>query len=161
MNIRLLIISILCLTTPALSEYKIVTIDINQLLNETSEAKAKRAEVDKISDSAKKQLDSKKSSLQALEKKARESKSQKDIEAFKTQQRDFAKFVRETDEDIQKQISEFNKVLTDKAMKIIASYAEEQKIDLVLYKGEKPRGPILYGQASGDITQDIMERMNK
>lgn len=161
MNIRILLISLLCLTSAVQAEYKIVTIDINQLLNETSEAKTKRAEVDKVSASARKQLEAKKASLQALEKKVKESKDQKDLESFKTQQREFAKFVRETDESIQKQISEFNQVLTEKAMKIIATYAEEQKIDLVLYKGEKPRGPILYGQASGDITADIMARMNK
>ena len=160
MNFRFVLLALLSLSSIAFADYKIVTIDINRILNESNESKQKRAEVDKRSASARKELEAKKASLQGLEKKIKESKNQKDIEAFKTQQRDFAKFVQETDQEIQKQIAEFNQDLTAKAMKIIESYAEEQKIDLVLYKGEKPRGPILYGEASGDITDEVMKRLN-
>lgn len=155
------ILAILLLSTITLAEYKIVTIDINRILNESKEAKAKRAEIDKKSAAATASLEKDRGSLMALEKKAKESKSEADVKAFREKQRSVSKFIQETENSIQSQVAAFNEQLTNKAMKEIEAYAKSEDIDLVLYKGEQPRGPVLFGEAGGDITDIIMSKLDK
>jgi Skp family chaperone for outer membrane proteins len=53
-----------------------------------------------------------------------------------------------------------NKSLTDKALALINDYAKDKKIDMVIDKGEKVRGPVLFGDPTLDITDDIVQAMN-
>ncbi len=154
------ILALLLLTTLSLAEYKIVTVDINRILNESKEAKVKRAEIDKKSAAATTSLEKDNATLIALEKKARESKQEADIKAFKEKQRAMSKFFQETENSIQSQVAAFNEELTKKAMKEIEAYAKSEDIDLVLYKGEQPRGPVLFGEGNGDITDLIMSKLD-
>lgn len=163
---HIIAITIFLLAIPSLglcadpSEYKIATVDITKILNESNEAKAKKIEVDKKADAARKELEGKRDVLQAAGKKLQDTKDPKEIEKFKKDQQEFATTMRAKDDELQKQIGEFNKQLTDKAMKIIEAYAKENGISLVLYKGDKPRGPVLYGEAGDDITAEILKKIN-
>lgn len=155
------ILILLLLTSLSFAEYKIVTIDINRILNESKEAKIKRAEIDKKSAAATATLEKDKATLVALEKKAKESKKEEDIKSLREKQRAMTKFFQETENSIQSQVAAFNDELTKKAMREIEAYAKANDIDLVLYKGEQPRGPVLFSQTEGDITDEIMAKLDK
>ena len=156
----LFLIIFLVVPSACLADFKIATVDITKILNESSEAKAKKIQIDGKADIARKDLEGKRDQLQITGKKLQESQDPKGIEKFKKDQQEFAALMRSKDEELQKQISDFNKQLTDKAMKIIEGYAKENGISLVLYKGDKPRGPVLYGEAGDDITAEILKRIN-
>ena len=147
----------------AQAEFRVATVDVNRVLNETKEAKVKKKELDEISLKAKSKIEEKRKVLKATEdklKSASVSPESKEAEKFRTDAREFARFVKDTDEDIKKEFLKTNKFLTDKALDIIKKYAEQHSIDLVLDKGEKGRGPVLFGDASADITDDVVKSLN-
>ncbi|MBN8547748.1 MAG: OmpH family outer membrane protein [Deltaproteobacteria bacterium] len=147
----------------AQADYRVATVDVNRILNETKEAKTKKKELDDITLKAKAKIEEKRKVLKATEDKlkaASVSPESKEAEKFRTDAREFARFVKDTDEDIKKQFMVTNKALTDKALDIVKKYAEQHNIDLVLDKGEKGRGPVLFGDDSADITDDIIKSLN-
>lgn len=155
----------LLLTTSqvAQAEVRIATVDVARILNESSEAKAKRAELDTANLDAKKKLDAKQQALKDLEAKIKQGKvseDSKEFQQYKSQARDFENFYKDTTENLQRQFYKVNKTLTDKAVGLIKTYAEKHKIDLVLDKGAKERGPVLFGTGAADITDDILREMN-
>ena len=145
------------------AEIKIATVDVGRILNESPEAAAKKKELDAISQDAKKKADDKRKSLQALEAKLKSkqvTEDSKEAEGFRNEARDYARFVKDTEDDLKKRFLKLNKDITDKALSKIQDYAKENKIDLVLDKSEKYRGPVLYGLSSVDITDQILRQMN-
>lgn len=145
------------------AEFKVATVDVNRVLNESPDAKEKKKELDAASLKAKAKVDEERKTLKATEDKLKQSgaaSDSKEVEKFRQDAKDFARMVKDTDEDLRKQFMKINKELTERALGAIRKYAEQNKIDLVLDKGETSRGPVLFGQASADITSDVIKLAN-
>ena len=63
--------------------------------------------------------------------------------------------------DLQQQFLKTNKDLTDKTVKLVEEYAKKNKVDLVLDKSDKLRGPVLFRTPSVDITDEIVKQINE
>ena len=151
------------LTDFAWAEFRIATVDINRVLNEAPEARQKKKQLDETSLEAKKKADAKRNELKNLETKLKEKKvsvESKEAESFRQQEKDYVRFVKDTEEDLKKQFLKLNKTVTEKALAQIEAYAKERQIDLVLDKSEKAKGPVLFGANAADITDAIIEKMN-
>jgi Skp family chaperone for outer membrane proteins len=158
-----LVYAILC-SSVLIAETKIATVDVSRVLNESKEAKTKRAELDALGMEAKRKVENKKKVLKDMETKLKESKvseDSKEFENFKNQARDLSRYVKDTEEDLKEKFLKSNKALTEKTLGIIKEYAENNKIDLVLDKSQAQRGPVLYGIQGVDITDDIVAQVNK
>jgi len=148
----------------AYADYTIATVSVNRVLNESKEAVAKKKELDDLSAKAKKKVDDKKKSLQVLEKKIKDGEISEDspeAASFRSDARDFARFVKDTESDLRTEFLKSNKVLTEKAINIIAQYAKANHVDLVLDKSDGSRGPVIYGATTFDITDSIVKQINQ
>ena len=146
------------------AEYRIATVDINRVLNDSKEAAAKRQELEKKSIDIRKKFEDRSKKLRDTEQKMKDGKlaeDSKEAKQFRSDARDFGREVKEAEEDLKSDFMKFNKGLADKALKAVADYAKANNIDLVLDRGDKARGPVLFGDASHDITDAIVEIMNK
>ena len=148
-------------STPiAQAEVRIATVDISRVINEAPDAVSKRKELDAASEDAKKKLEAKGKELQALQTKLEGQKvaaDSKEAESFRNQARDFERMRTDMKSDLEKKYMKFNKELTDKVLGKIETYAKSNNYDLVLDKSEKYRGPVLFGNSSADITDDIVK----
>jgi outer membrane protein len=155
--------SVLGAQTTAAEEIKIAVVDMSKILNETTEAKAKKAEFDKIRAAKKKTLEEKENSLKQMEAKLKEQKvspQSKEADEFRAKAADFTKLARQSEEELRQKYSESTKSLSTKAQKIISDYASQQKLTMVLDKGVVGRGAVLYNSPTLDITPEIMKRLN-
>ncbi len=146
----------------AVADAKITTVDVNRIINESSEAKAKRKELDAKATEARKKVEAKRSVLVETDKKLKELKvsdTSAEAENLRNDARDFERYVRDTDEDLKKEFLKFNKEITEKVLKLIDSYAKEHKIDIVLDKSDKSRTAVLFGDPSADITDEILAKL--
>lgn len=144
----------------AQADVRIATVDISRVINEAPDAVAKRKELDVASEDAKKKLEAKGKELQALQTKLEAQKvaaDSKEAESFRNQARDFERLRADMKGDLEKKYMKFNKELTDKVLGKIESFAKSNNYDLVLDKSEKYRGPVLFGNTSADITDDIIK----
>ena len=147
----------------AAAEFKVATVDVNKILNESKEAKQAKSELDKRSAEVRKKVDAPRAELQALETKLREAKvaeNSKEAQEFRTKYENYSKLLKESDEELRKEFMKTNRDLTDKAIKVIEAYAKENGIDLVLDHSEKVRGAVLYGSGGDDITDKIISEIN-
>ncbi len=150
-------------TEIANAEFTIATVNVNQILNESKEAQAKKKELDKLSATAKKKVEDKKKSLQSLEQKIKDGSVSEDSEEakeFKNEARDFSRFVKDTETDLRNEFLKSNKALTEKALNIIAQFAKSNNIDLVIDRSDNGRGPVLYSTNTSDITGEVIKKMN-
>ena len=157
-----LILSVL-VSAPVFAEFKVATVDVNKILNESKEAKEAKSELDKASAEVRKKVEAPRAELQALEKKLKDAKvaeNSKEAQDFRAKYESYAKLVKESDEELRKEFMKTNKDLTDKAIKVIEAYAKENHIDLVLDHSEKVRGAVLYGSGADDITDKIISEIN-
>lgn len=152
------------LTSFALADIRVATVDVNRVLNESKEGKAKRAHIDELSQTAKKKIETKKNSLKAVEEKLKSSgatETSSEAKEFKNQVRELQIFAKDTEDELRQEFLKVNKSLTEKVVKSIESYAGDNKIDLVLDKSAQERGAVLFGNDSADITSDIIKSLNK
>lgn len=155
----------LLLMTPraALAEFKLAVVDLNRVLNESTESKDSRKSLDDLSQKARKKIDAKKVSVAALEKKVKEGRfaeDSKEVQSFNTEARDFNRLIKDSEEEVKREFLKINKELTEKAVRTVKSYAKNKGLDLVVDRSEKNRGPILFGSEGIDITDDIISLMN-
>lgn len=144
------------------AEVRIATVDVARIINEAPDAKAKKKELDKASEEAKKKLEAKSKDLQALKTKLEGKKvspESKEAEAFREKAKDFERMRADMKADLEKKYMKVNKELSEKVMAAIESYAKEKNYDIVIDKSEKYRGPVLFGKPSADITDEILEDM--
>ena len=152
----------LTLSNPAHADYKIATVDVARILNESPDAVAKKKELDAITQDAKKKADSKREELDAMKSKLEGSKvseDSKEAESLRAEVKEYARFVKDAEEDIKKRYMKVNRDITEKAMSRIEAYAKTNNIDLVLDKSDKYRGPVLFGDKGADITDDILSTL--
>lgn len=147
----------------ARADVRIATVDIARILNESAEATSKKKELDAMSQDAKKKADERRKGLQAMETKLKEKKvaeDSKEAEGFREEAKDYARFIKDTEDDLKKRFVKLNKEMSEKALSRVSAYAKENKIDIVLDKSEKYRGPVLFGNPGIDITDAVLKRLN-
>jgi outer membrane protein len=156
-------IAVLAAPTAAQAEFKLAVVDLNRVLNETNSSKDKRKSLDEISQQAKKKIETKKQGIAQHEKKVKESGAgadSKEAQSLNSEIREFNRFVKDTEEEIKREFLKINKELTERAMQSVKKYAQGKDLDLVVDRSERGRGPILFGSATIDITDDIIKIMN-
>ena len=152
------------LVVPALAraESSVVTVDVNRILNESNEAKSKKKELGSRAAELRGKVESKRSVLLEVEKKLKDqniNENSPEAEKLRSEAREFERFVRDSDDELKKQFMKINKDLTDRVLKAVSDYAKEKKFLLVLDRGEKIRGAVLYGDPTVDITDEILKRV--
>jgi outer membrane protein len=153
-------LALLSYVSAANAEVKIATVDVARIVNENPEALAKKKDLDSFSEETKKKLEAKGKELQALKKKLEDSKvspESKEAENFTNQVRDFERMRGDAKADLEKRYMKVNKELTEKVYSQIEKYAKANNYDLIIDKSDKYRGPILYGNASADVTDNILK----
>jgi len=154
--------SISILTTSAFAEYKLATVDINKVLNETKESKEARQSLTEESTRARATIEKKRQALQDKEAalKARGvSPDSKEAEEFRQEAKDFGRLVKDTEEELKRKFLRSNTEITQKTLQVIEAYAKSNKIDLILEKGQEGKGAVLFGAPSVDITKEVIEKL--
>ena len=144
------------------SEPVIATVDINEVLNATPEAKTLKATLDKKAQALRQDIDKRRTALKAQEKKIKDKGAgakQEEIDRFQKDARDFARMVKDSEQELQKEFRRANEELTRKAMDAVRSYADEHKVDLVLEKSKDMRSVVLFRAATMDITAEVIKRL--
>ena len=145
------------------AEYRIATVDVNRVLNESKESQAGKKTIDELSQSAKKKIDAEKTSLQKLEaelKKKGVKEDSAEAEQFRVKAREFSRIVKDNEEEVRSKFLKINRDLTDKAVKRIEAYAKSENIDIILDKSAQQRGPVLFGNPAVDITDSVLKSIN-
>lgn len=154
----------LCVSSGAVAEFRVATVDMNRVLNESKDAQGVRKKLEEMQSAAAKKLESKRDALKQFEEKLKAkavTDDSKEAEIFRAQAREFERLVKDTREDMQKEFMRSNKGLSDKTLSVVQKYASSNKIDLVLDKSQAVRGPVLYAGTVFDITDDIVKALNE
>lgn len=163
-SIVLSLVLVLCLSGVSFAEeLKIATVNIDRVLNESSTAKAKRKFLDKLSLDAKKKVSDRRTALKKLQERVEESgdAKSKDADRLRSDAKDFARYVRDTEDSLRREFAKSNKEIMDKALSVIDKYAKANSIDLILADSEAAKGPLLFSDASTDITDAIISNLEK
>ncbi len=148
----------------AAAEFRLATVDLNKVLNESTQAKEKRKSLDVISTQARKKIEAKKQGVLQLEKKVKEGKlgeDSKEYQAYSSEMKNLNRLVKDSEEEIKGEFLKINKTLTDDAVKLVQQYAQDKKIDLVIDRSERVSGPVIFGSNTVDITDSIIAQMGK
>ncbi len=159
-KVLLSLVALLSYTSAASADFKIATVDVARIVNENPDAVSKKKELDSFSEKTKNKLEAKGKELQALKKKLEDSKvsaDSKEAENFRNQVRDFERMRGDAKVDLEKRYMKVNKELTEKVYSQIEKYAKANNYDLIIDKSEKYRGPILYGDSSTDVTDQVLK----
>jgi len=154
---------LLCTSESVQAEFKLATVDLNRILNESVVAKEERKTLDSMTQATKKKLDTKKQSITVLEKQIKEKglgEETKEVQEFGKEVKNFNRLVKDSEEEIKKEFLKVNKILTEKALKIINAFADKKNLDLVIDRSDKARGPVLFGDPSVDITNEVIKEMD-
>src|SRR4051812_6776820 len=102
----LAIFAVLFVPTVALAEFRVATVDVNRILNESKEAQTKKKKLDEMQADARKKLETKKASLKDLEDKLKANKvseESKEADQYRAQVKDLERMVKDSQEDIKKE----------------------------------------------------------
>ncbi|MCB0310722.1 MAG: OmpH family outer membrane protein, partial [Bdellovibrionales bacterium] len=146
--------------TTAQAEFKIATVDINRIINESGQSQGIKKSLDQKTLSTKKTVEEKRSALKKLEDKLRSKNVEADsaeAQNFREQAKEFSRFVKDADEELKREFMKANRQMTEKTLKVVKDYALRNKIDLVLDKSTTIRGPVLFGDSGADITDEILK----
>ena len=149
---------------PACAETKIVTVDVNRILNESVQAQMMKKELDKLQQDAKVKIEARRKALDDAKTKLGAAALKEDSDAaekLRAQSRELERFVKDTQEELNKEFMKRNRALKESTIKTIQQYAEREKIDLVLDRSDENHGPVLYGQSTVDVTSEIVKEMNR
>jgi Skp family chaperone for outer membrane proteins len=163
---RLLLIALLTLIgSPSYADLRIATVDLSRIINETNAAKDQREKLNSLSETLKEKTEAKTDELKTLEARLESNKESKtyarEIAAFQIKRRDFARFLKDSEDELKREMSRINQELTASALKEIRNYAQKNGFDLVVTKSERQRGPILFGPSGIDITDQLLTRSQR
>lgn len=167
MRIFSCLLALLLITQPIYSfaeDFKIATVDLDRILNESKVAQTKKKELDAISSKKKQQIDAKRTTLKATEdkiKKGQIAEDSKEADQFRAQARDFTRMVKDAEDELRKEYLKTTRDLMKRAAVVIEQYAKSNKMSLVLEKSKKSGGPVLYGSDTMDITSAVITEINK
>lgn len=138
-------------------------IDIQKILEESKAAKSAKDQVSRLkkkyADQAKKGITQLKKEEEAIKKQqkalAPEAFAQK-VQTFQKKYQEGKKEAFKKGKIVEAAYAKTLGLIKDNVVKIVAEIAEERKIDLILSKGQ-----ILYARNGVEITDEIIERLNK
>lgn len=145
-------------------EIKIATVDIDRLINESKFAAEKRKTLDAITKKKKAEVDAKRTALKTKEealKKAKVSEDSKEADQFRSEARDLARLVKDSEDAIKNEYVKTTKELMKVVMAKVEGYAKANQIGLVLEKSDRRGGNVLYGQREMDITEPVLKLVNQ
>ena len=148
----------------AAEEYRIATVDLNRLLNQSKGAIEEKKKFEAITNKKRKEIDDKRSSVELLEKELAQksiSRDSKEADSLRAQARDLARLIKDTEEDLKSKYLKSTKNLMKDIISIVEKHAEEQRISLVIDKSEGVHGPILYRNVTLDITEDVLKQLDQ
>lgn len=147
------------------SSLKIAVVDLGRALNEVSEGKKAKSNLEKEFKSKKKELDGMKDDLTALRSKLEQKSHLLSQEAMKEKSEDFQrKFVeyqqkaKEYTEQLSQKEGEITGKILEKLSKVVQDIAKRDGYTFVL---EKSHGGVVYGPDNSDITSEVISRYNK
>ena len=154
------LLSVFCLlASNVYAEYRVAIVDLNRVVNSTTEAKIKREELEKLSDAAKKDYEKRAEKVKKLEQEYIKSNDKnKGIELEKAA-RDLRLFANDSKEKLQKKFKETNQRLIKNIVDIIKKYAKDNDIDLVLDKNSLVLGVVVYNENAIDITEELIRKV--
>lgn len=157
-------LSLTLFCSPVLAEVRIATVDLARVLNETQLAKARKEKLDSLANAAQKKIKQRQEELRALEEKASLTKSSdtpRDATAgLQIKQRDFARYVKDNQDELRAEFARVNSELTSTALKKIQEFGKKNGYDLVLGRSEQERGMVLFGNSRTDITDVIIKQLD-
>lgn len=167
---HLLSVAILsCLTFTALipayilaDDYSIRTVDMAKLMKATKVASEKLPALEAKSKKQEQEFKAQRDSIKSLEKKLIDKNvapDSKEADELRVKARDFDRKLKDSQEEMQKQYAQISKEALKQAQDAVNSYAQKNKISLVLEKGAKGASPVLYGEAGSDITAELIANM--
>jgi Skp family chaperone for outer membrane proteins len=168
MNYRSLVVTLLVVGTvlaaqPINAEFRVATVDMGRILNESKEAQGRKRQLDEVTLAAKKKIEERQLALQAREKKLREQKvteNSKEAEKFRNDAREFTRFVKDTEEEIKKTFLKSNRDLTEKALKIVEARASSSNYSIVLERSARGRSSVLFADETFDITDSVLKALD-
>lgn len=141
------------------AEYKVAIVDLNRVVNSTTEAKIKREELEKLSDAAKKDYEKRAEKVKKLEQEyIKTNDKNKGLELEKAS-RDLRLFADDSKSSLQKKFKDTNEILIKKVVDVIREYAEDNDIDLVLDKNSLVLGVVVYNENAIDVTEDLIRKV--
>lgn len=149
---------------PAAAEYRVATVDILRIMNESTKAKARRKEIDALANKARAEIEKRRTALKATEEKLKRSgakEDSKEVAEFRKDAKELARLVKDSEEELKREFLNSNRELTEEAMEVIKNYAKRNKIDLVLDSSEATKGLVLYGAGGLDITDQVVKELNR
>jgi outer membrane protein len=164
---KVLLTVLCCLTTglitlpnEAKSQVRIATVDMSRILNESSEAKTRRKELDSLSSTARKKIDSKKNELKALEGSLQKERNEEIERQYREEARELSRLVKDEEDELRAKFVSANRELTQKALSLVRNYATKEGVDLVLDKSSVDRGTVLFSLEKVDITEAILQQLD-
>ncbi len=151
------------LVSPVCAEQKISTVDLGRLFSKSPEFKTGKDKIDDRASKLSKQAKEKREAILALESKIKEKslpENSPEVENFRNEVKNFERFNRDGQEELQKEFVKLRKQVGDKVMRAVEDYAKDNKIDLVLDKSELGRSPVLFGTPESDITDEVIKKLN-
>lgn len=141
------------------ADVRLATVDLARVLNETQAAKARKEKLDSLADTAQKKIKQRQEELRTLEEKASLNKNG-DTASLQIKQRDFARYVKDNQDELRNEFARVNSELTAAALKKIQEHGKKSGYDLVLGKSEQERGMVLFGNSRTDITDAIIKQLD-
>lgn len=141
----------------------IAVVDIQKIMQEAKAAKHVKNEIQKKRDGYQASIKKQEDELRAAEKKLVEQRSLLSPEAFQEKKEEFKKKLLKVQRDVQNKRADLDKVLKDslgeirgKVISIIDNLSKAKGFDMAI-----PRSQILHADNSLDITNDVLDKLNK
>ncbi len=160
----LIIISLFALNAHA-AEMKIGYVDLNKALNESTQGKKAKEELQDLVKSSEAAIEKKKSEIVELEQEIIKQASILNPEAIKEKQDQRAKLkkahrrmIKDSQEEVEKKQAEFMRLIIGDISKVVSAIGKEEGYSLIL---EKMQGGIIYIPVDLDLTGKVIERFNQ
>lgn len=143
-------------------DYSIRTVDMAKLMKATKVASEKLPALEAKSKKQEQDFKAQRDSIKSFEKKLIDKNvtpDSKEADELRVKARDFDRKLKDSQEEMQKQYAQISKEALKQAQEAINSYAQKNKVSLVLEKGAKGASPVLYGEAGSDITAELISSM--
>lgn len=148
---------------PAMAATKVVVVDIQKIMRESTAAKSVRTQLESKQKAYQAEIKKKEEAMQKEEKSLAGQRATLSPDAFEKKVKDFRKKATKMQKDVQKKKSAldrgFEKALNniqDVVNEIITELAKEKAFHMAI-----PSGQLLYAEDGMDITADVLKRLNK
>lgn len=146
-------------------EVKIVVVDLQQVIAKSELGKSARTKLQNDMNNAKSKLSKEAQAIKAMELKVQKQASllsksamAEKLEEFEEKKKDLQRKSEDEEEELKIKNSKYIREVVESARSSLSELATEKGYEFVL---EKDRGFLIYSDKSIDITQELIERLNK